>query len=226
MNATALKLIVKFWHDDMAESPNDYDGWKAYSFSTRHSNHADPDDVGFEYDDDKECLIPGKDLQAKLDSGLAFLLSYFEHGQCQWSLAGEGPQCRWDSVTFAGILVWEEEESALGPKTKKDREKDARAFISNYTAWCNGYVYGFTIDVVRPCGSCGKDEEVDDSEHDIDATSCGGFTIDSCDDEAMGYMLELVKENIGSDWADYEVAFEEQNAYGLADEAKRLWKGE
>ena len=40
MDATALKLVVTFWHDDcQEEDPCDNDGWKMYSFSQRHHNY-------------------------------------------------------------------------------------------------------------------------------------------------------------------------------------------
>ena len=220
MNATAIKLLIKFWHDDQADSPCEEDGWKSYSFSTRHSNHASPYNVGFEEDDDGND-VPDKDLQAKLDAGLAFTLSYFEHGQCSWSLSGEGPQCRWDSVRFAGLLVWEQDAGDLGPETYEEREKDARAFIERFTNWCNGEIYGYTIEAYSKCPHCGQDDELDAEIVGFDLPSCGGYYGDDID----GMVIDM-KDHIGSDWADYEVKFEEENGYGLADEAKRLWKGE
>ena len=61
MNATAIKLVITLWHDDQPENPNDCDGWKAYSFSPRHENHANPCDIGFDEDDDG-YNVPGADL--------------------------------------------------------------------------------------------------------------------------------------------------------------------
>lgn len=29
MNAPAIKLTIKLWHDDMPDNPCDMDGWKA-----------------------------------------------------------------------------------------------------------------------------------------------------------------------------------------------------
>lgn len=215
MNTTAIKLVIKFWNDDCAESPADNDGqWKPYSFSHRHSNFTDPSDLGFDEDGH-----PEKELQAKLDAGLAFTLSYFEHGQCVWSIQGDGPQCRWDNVSFAGLLVWEHEEDDIGATTYEDRRKDAAAFIERFTLWCNGEVYGYTMEAFRVCGSCDQDVELSDEEAELDLPSVGGYYPDDID----GMVIDM-KDHIGSDWADYEVKFEEENAYGLADEAKRLWK--
>lgn len=220
MNATAIKLVIKFWHDDQPENPCDEDGWKVYSFSQNHASHKEPEDVGFDYDDEKGSHVPDAELKAKLDNGLAHFLSYYEHGQCLWSLSGEGSSCPFDSVRFAGLLVWEGDPDNIGGDTS-DKTKDARSFINRYTLWCNGEIYGFTMEAFKKCGSCGQDEELGQDEVEVELASCGGYYSDD-----FAYMLECVKENIGSDWADYEVEFKEQDGYGLADEAKRLWKGE
>jgi len=214
------KLVIKLWHDDQAESPCEGYGWKAYSFSRHHSNQADPLTIGFEEDEDGNTA-PDKELQAKLDSGLAFKLSYFEHGLCAWSLAGEGSTCRWDSVSNGGLLVWEEDEDGIGAKTVEDRTKDARAFIDQYTEWCNGSVFGYTIEAFKVCECCEQDVELSGEEADLDLPSCGGYYAN----DVEGMVCDM-KDNIGSDWADYEAVFKEENGFGLADEAKRLWKGE
>jgi hypothetical protein len=208
MNTTAIKLVVKLWHDDMPESPCDTDGWKVYSFSNRHANYKHPE----KFEDDE-------DLQRKLKIGLAFKLAYFEHGQCEWSLSGEGYQCQWDSVSFAGLLIWEQDEGDLGPESYEDRQKDARAFIARYTQWCNGEVYGYTFEALKVCECCGQDAELSEDEADVELASCGGYYHDDID----GMVIDM-KDNIGSNWADYEVKFEEHHAYGVAEECKRLWK--
>jgi hypothetical protein len=56
-------------------------------------------------------------LRSKLRTGLAFFASYYQHGRCVWFLPGEGPNCPWDSVRVAGLLVWEQPVENLGPKT-------------------------------------------------------------------------------------------------------------
>lgn len=126
--------VVQVSHDSCAEDPLEHDGWAAYSFSTRHSNYRHPDD----FTEDEE-------FQAKREAGLAFFLSYYEHGLCRWDLAGEGPQCRWDSVSIAGVIVWEQPEENIGAKTYEDRQEDARNAIESFTNWCNGEVYGYEI---------------------------------------------------------------------------------
>lgn len=213
MTTTATKLIIKLWHDDMPDNPCNMDGWKAYSFSRRHGNFKHPED--FEEDED---------LQRKLKVGLAFRLSYFEHGQCLWSLQNElppGANCPFDSTRFAGLLIWEQDESDLGPETFEDRAKDARAFIERFTQWCNGEVYGYTVEAFRVCECCGQDVELSDEEAGLDLPSVGGYY----PDDIEGMVIDM-KDHIGSDWASYEVKFVERHGYGLADECKRLWKGE
>jgi hypothetical protein len=218
MNATAaIRLIVKLWHDDCPDDPS-IDDWKVYSFNRRHHNNAQPGDVGFVEDDDG-LLVIGPDLQAKLKSGLAFQLSYYEHGQCAWSLSGEGPQCRWDSVRFAGLMVWEQDEGNMGAKSYEDRRKDAQQFIERYTQWCNGEVYGYHIEAVKNCCACGSTVDAED-ECDLDLPSCGGYYPDGIEG-----MVADMKEHIGDDWQSFDVTFEEQHPYGLADRCKALWKG-
>jgi hypothetical protein len=147
-------LVVRVSHDDSPESPCNEDGWQAYSFSTRHANYKNPED--FEGD---------AELEAKLKAGLAFPLSYFEHGQCMWSLAGSGPQCRWDTVQRAGLLIWEGAEDDIGAKTVEDREKDAEVFLERFTAWCNGEVFGF--DIVNGEDGCWGFYDLDDMFSEI-----------------------------------------------------------
>jgi len=218
MNAAAIKLVVKLWPDHMPEHPNEMDGWKAYSFSRRHGNYKHPTDIGFIEEDG--TVEPDEDLKVKLDSGLAFLLSYYEHGNCLWALSGEAPRDRWDSVDFAGLLIWEHAEEDIGAKSYEDREKDARAFIERFTAWCNGHIYGFTIEAFSKCPTCDQHKELD--QEDVDGPtldSCGGYYGDD-----VKAMVENIREAIGSDPETYEIVFKDEMGGFLADECERLWK--
>lgn len=172
--------IILLWHDQDAESPTEYDGaWKLYSFSRRHKAFKHPDHFF-------EDGALNAELQRKLDSGLAFLLSYYEHGLCVWSLKGTGPQCPWDSVDVAGILVWEHAEDEMGATTVEARTKDAASFLESYTAWCNGQVYGFTIEDERtlPCGHTER----------VDLESCGGYYGND-----LKCMAEAIREGLNGD---------------------------
>jgi len=167
---TLPPVTVNILPDYDAESPCDGDGWTAYSFSRKHGNFKHPDELGF--DEGR----PTEELQTKLKAGLAFILDYFEHGNCVWSLGGTGPQCRWDSVSGAGLLIWEGDPDDMGAKTFEDREKDAKGFIERFTEWCNGSVFGYSID--------DPDEKIDDS--------CFGFY-----DSDLDYMFSEIREAVG-----------------------------
>jgi hypothetical protein len=116
----------------------------------------------------------------------AVSLSYFEHGLCLWSVAGElpsGARCPWDSVAFAGVWLPDAQtrESArnYGGRTRRHfMRKRARQACDVYTQWCNGEVYGYGIERIVTCPACGidKPEPVD---------SCWGFYgLDYCLGEA------------------------------------------
>lgn len=142
----SLVLAVTVHHDADCESPTTWDGWRLYSFGHRHANYADPSDFICELGRSPDEVVAKPEVRAKLDSGLAHWLSYYEHGGCRWSLIGEGPQCPWDTVRFAGILVWESEPNDLGAGTVEARQSDARAFLDTYSDWCNGFCYGYSIE--------------------------------------------------------------------------------
>ena len=137
-----MALQVHLEHDGDGENPSEWDGWRLHSFGRRHTNFRDPKSLGLalELDSDGWPKVKNPGLRSKLKAGLAFFVSYFEHGQCVWFIPGEGPSCPWDSVRCAGLLVWEHDSADLGPKTYADRQRDARNFLKTYTAFCNGEV--------------------------------------------------------------------------------------
>lgn len=146
------KLKIRIGYDHDTDNPTGNDGaWKLYSFCSRHVNFKHPDNFF------TENRKPKTKYSNKLRVGLAFLLGYHEHGNCQWALSGEQHPCDWDSVNVAGILVWEEPASNMGPKTKEDRVKDARAFLEEYTNWCNGECFYYSIEDENgeDCGGSG-----------------------------------------------------------------------
>ncbi len=190
------KLIVHIDYDQDAESPADCDGWQPYSFSRKHGNYRDPEALGLV--DSWGEGPPNPELQAKLDSGLAFALSYFEHGNCIWSLKGTGPQCRWDNVQFAGILIWDADDADWF-KSYEEREADAKRFLESFTSWCNGEAYGFRVQEVSDCHACGQEEE--------------GEEIASC----YGYLhVESMFQDIAMEVGDRPVEFRGDSKY-LAD---------
>src|SRR5271166_3233963 len=117
----------------------------------------------------------------------AVKLSYFEHGQCLWSVAGELPataRCRFDSVSFAGVWLPDSETLAsarnYGGRTRQlFMRKRARQACEAYTQWCNGDVYGYEIERVLTCKDCGAGKPVS-------LDSClGFFGLDTCLSEAQ-----------------------------------------
>jgi hypothetical protein len=149
---SACLLTLTLGHDNDVECPGNFGGeWKPVSFCRRHRNFEHPDNYRL---DRRE----NAGLRRKLQVGLAFWLSYYEHGLCRWSLQGEGPRCPWDSVEVAGILIWTGKPSGLGAKTYDARARDARSYLEEYTDWCNGHCYWFSLE-----------------QDSVTLDTCGGF---------------------------------------------------
>ena len=119
-------------------------------------------------------------------------LSYYEHGLCLWSVAGElpaGANCPFDSVGIAGILAsrLRNAESAknYGGWTRRQfMRKRARQACDAYTQWCNGDVYGYDVENISVCPHCGEQ-----TSEAID--SCWGFYgLDNCRNEAQSAIRE------------------------------------
>ncbi|AGA31714.1 hypothetical protein [Singulisphaera acidiphila] len=155
------------------DTPNPLDDWSEMgsilSLNRRHANF-DPGGI--------EAAIDGNPD--------AVALSYFEHGLCCWSVAGELPAANrspFDSVSFAGIWLPDAEtlESArrYGGSTRRHfmRQRAGQA-CDVYTQWCNGDIYGYDISRIVACPDCHGDrlEPVD---------SCWGFYgLEACRAEA------------------------------------------
>jgi hypothetical protein len=154
-------LTVTIDYDQDCEYPEN--GWKLHSFTPRRTDFRDPIELGLgPLGENGLPTIPNPGLQKKMKAGLAFICSYFEHGDHIWFLLGEGqhlPDFRWDGVRIAGLLVWKQPAKNLGPKTYEARMADARGYLETITAYENGSCYYYSIE--------GDDEDVVDS--------CGGF---------------------------------------------------
>lgn len=152
-------------HDEDCECPIQFEntGDRIISFSSRHNNFCHPDSLPY---------TPAE-LKKLLSRGLAYWLSYYEHGSCLWQLA-DGPKipgstCPWDSVSRAGLLVL----SANCHRLKSKRRELAVDLVAEYTRWCNGECYWYRL--------------ADADDEDID--SCGGF---------IG--LDWLKQHITYEW--------------------------
>lgn len=186
--------ILTLHNDDSPENPCDFDSqWKLYSFNRKHRSYKSPDAF---FPDGK----PSIGLRRKLATGTAFILDYYEHGLCKWSLGGEGPSCRWDTSEGAGILVWEHPVKDMGAKTREARAKDAASFLETYTCWCNGDVYGYSVENVKTL-ECGH------TENEL-IDSCFGFYGNDLD-----FMGEQIRAAIDGD-PEVQIRGE---AKGLAD---------
>lgn len=217
-----MRLIIKIHQDHPYESPNDWGGWKVQSFLSRHQN-VEPEDVGFEYDYDAGCHKPDKELQEALDSGMAFMLDYYEHGLCRWSLSGEGPQCRWDNSRFAGILTFEAEPGDLpcGPDGTPGQRRDyAKRYLEIYTSWCNGEVYAYSTSVEKECCTCGTYVDAED-DLDFDLPACTGFIGDDWIEGALADIRDQVP-----DFDSYEIVVKEEYPFGAKEEIEKLLQKE
>lgn len=134
-----MKITVRlddFTHDP----PNMGERATVHSFNRRHYNSADPDAFGLMV---KEGRITSSNpgIRQRLDTGTAFILSAYEHGNIVWSLGGEGYQCRWDTAPVAGILFIDRKRG----QSREVREAEARTFLEGYNAWCNGEIYDVSL---------------------------------------------------------------------------------
>ena len=140
-------LSLEINHDPHVDVPDSgYDGWRLVSFGRKHNNYEDPAKYVKAFDRRHQEVTPANiGLNRKLNVGLAFWLSYYEHGQGAWSLIGEGTQCPWDTAYLAGILIWTGKPGDIGAKTLEDRAEDARGFLESFNDWANGNCYWFGL---------------------------------------------------------------------------------
>jgi hypothetical protein len=187
--------FIEIEHDHFPVNPlEDYDCYgQIFSFSRRHVNFLQ---LNAENEDEAR-----KELELDYDYFLP--LSYAEHGLCQWSVYGQGYQCPWDSVSFAGVYVPSnyEKEGLDAIKDESERHKKLVEFATSacnvYTAYCNGQVFGYKVTTYNLV----KDEHGDDiecedyynqSQPEKEYDSCYGF-----------YNLDDIKYEINVNTGDY-----------------------
>lgn len=79
----------------------------------------------------------------------AVMLDYYEHGLCSYSIAGEGMQCRFDTVK--GNVVWvpstylRKELLAMTAGAQEQAREWAKQAAEQYTDWRNGSCYGVVV---------------------------------------------------------------------------------
>ena len=201
-NARRKKSVTVYLDSDEPQDPRDDDGnWTPYSFSPKHVQFQHPYKLGLSLDRDNDGIpkVKNPGLRRKLEVGLAFFLSYYEHGNCRWSLLGGGPTCAFDSVRVAGLLVWEHGPGDMGAKTYEDREKDAERFLESWTDWCNGHSISYRIedengDIVDSCGGYYASDS-DYMSHEIVATiKRDGLTVLDIKGDMHMYATSELKE--------------------------------
>lgn len=129
---------------DVDQPDSNYTAWRLVSFG--RTNFQDPTRYVKAFNQGTGDVTPANiGLAKKLKVGLAFWLQFHEHSLGRWDLKGEGPQCPWDTVPLAGILLWTGRPGKIGAKTLEGRAEDARNFLEHYNAWANGETYWFRL---------------------------------------------------------------------------------
>lgn len=159
-------IFIEIIHDEFSENPlKAFDGMgEIYSFSQRHINYMDPGAV---------MSLPG-----------AVPLSYFEHGNCLWFVAGDptppGVEFQWDGVRYAGVWAPDKECLESNPHPAGTEEttawlrKQARQACELYTAWCNGECYGYRIWAVEKVGDYDDPDDYGNKDN-IWEDDCWGY---------------------------------------------------
>lgn len=181
-----MKFTFKIEPDYCPDPTEDDMGWKLVSFSQNHSLFQHPDKLFRVTRKHGSLVFTARNisLRRRLDVGLAFMLSYYEHGECKWfrkGCGGPGTNCPWDGVVHAGVLIWEHGPAEIGAKTYEDRAKGADTFLRCYTDWWNGH--GLSWSAVG-----------DDNETQLD--SCGGY-YDSDVDYLIQDMVTSARGDLG-----------------------------
>lgn len=169
------------------ESPLDYSGARIISLGRKHSNF---DPKGF------------NELKSNPDN---VILGYFEHGISLWYVSGETPagaNCPWDNVPVAGLWVapdyFADDFSNLSAAERREKAlESARHDCEVYTAWCNGEVYYYSLNVYKARHS--EDGQLYDEEEDyrhdepVLESSLSGYYV--TDDQDENYLLEQINSN-------------------------------
>ncbi len=151
-----MRAVLKIDQDDASEdSPNDWEGgWKLYSFNRKHRSYKNPEEFGIAERHRNGRYTLTKSMRKQLDERKAFIVSYYEHGGCIWSLPDDAPKCLFDTVLTAGLLVNRPE----GIASHTEAEKSAKEFLRAYTQWCNGDIWFYdwaSIEEPRAEDACG-----------------------------------------------------------------------
>lgn len=196
---------VEILFDELCDNPTDYGLFQIVSFNNRHMNNGNPSSwlpCQYEYEDGFVCdgwpsEHPTSDVTDSEPHEMVpnplFIatLSYYEHGLCKWMV---GPSTvpdygGFDTVGVAGVIAWKDDESkqeyheymSEHEKLSYERYRErlmevCEAVVEEYTAWANGYCFGYKVNERNP----------ETGEYDIEVDSCWGFIGD--------YVYEAAKE--------------------------------
>jgi len=144
-------LVVGYLVDDILDRGDYFEEFNDGEFINlghRRVGPRIPDEIYKEYVTVREFV----DRKRAEHPDRVFLIDYFEHGLCRYSLAHEGPNCPWD--TARGCFLY------IVPEDAPDPERYARHTMDTYTDWCNGNVFGSAVCVYRRLddGSFEEDE--------------------------------------------------------------------
>ena len=167
--------FLRIVHDDSPSNPmTEWDGQgEIFSLNSRHIN-GDAERVREEIENNSDA-VP---------------LSYYEHGNCIWGVAGElnkvpGVEFQWDGVRFAGVwipdkLALENIGNVQGEERRAKLREYAAGICEVYSQWCNGEVYGYQLETfaleLDDDGDPIEEREEYCAKHDrIEDDSCYGF---------------------------------------------------
>jgi hypothetical protein len=155
------KYCISVYYDSDAPNPmeDDFGRGKIITLNRRQ--------IGYDPDLVQDALDNNPDVVR---------LGYHEHGLCSWFVEGQGgagTECVWDGVPFAGVWipdtdVLDEAKNLTGAERLAFMTQRAKSVCETYTQWCNGDIYGYTIEEISHCDHCNSDtsQETD---------SCWGF---------------------------------------------------
>lgn len=76
-------------------------------------------------------------LDALRETHDVFVVDVYQHGNVVHSLSSEGPQCQFDTARGGAAIA-----IPTGPEGFTNPREAAASILTEYSAWCNGEVYG------------------------------------------------------------------------------------
>lgn len=137
---------IRIEYDQDAECPLEWDAGSGTQFVTFERNSTLSRYHSFESPQNMDFGVPGT----------VFNLYKYDHGQVHYSITPFS--CPWDSGQVGVVFV---------PASFVEHKKTAEALCEDVTAWCNGEVYGYTID--NEDESCWGFYDIDDCKAEANA---------------------------------------------------------